>query len=316
MRSGLLAVITLIMLFSTCLVRADSAVDHQTFLQQKLVTFGLAGTPWENESAFDEERSRAWMDALHHAYEKILELPLMEGKLVRHVLQTNPALKQRLGMILLSAEKSFYQPDATGLLRCRIEVPLFGKLSLRSALYLAALRPQSQQPVSFLASWTARPKEEKLPVPECRKLVVDVRQFYFEPSLFPRFFDSNGTLLFQESMIPQPERFSRPAVKFAFDTVTARESMEEGEYFYVSASVHELAARDVTIADVDAKVATAFCEQMIKHPNRELEIVIVYDPAKKPVSGKLSAPKPEKSQKKDRDSKEEPGANKANGGLR
>ncbi len=290
-------IITLLFVFSACLVRAEPVIDYKSFVEQKLTVVGLAGTPWEAETSFDEERSRAWMDAMHHAYESILALPLMEGKLVRQVLQTNPALKDRLGLILLSAEKSFYQADNTGLIRCRLEVPFSGKLSLRSALYLAAMRPQSQQPVSFLASWSAGISKEKLPVPQCKRLVVDVRNYYFEPSIFPRLFDTNGALLFQEAMIPQPERFSRPAVKFAVDVVEARGGLEEGAYEYVPAHINELSRSDITVPDADAGTVAAFCLQMINHPDRELDVVIVFDPDKKEISGKMPAVKPEKKEK-------------------
>lgn len=310
MRPAFKALITVVLVFSACLVRAESVIDHKAFLHQKLEVIGLAGTPWETEFSFDEERSRAWMDAMHHAYESILNLPLMEGKLVRQVLQTNPALKERLGMILLSAEKSFYQADTTGLVRCRLEVPFAGKLSLRSALYLAALRPQSQQPVSFLASWSAVIKDETLPVPDCKRLVIDVRNCYFEPSVFPRLFDSRGALLFQEAMIPQPERFSRPAIKFAVDVVAARGGLEEGTYEYIGAHTNELASRDVTVEDADAAKAAAFCQQMISRPDRELDIVIVFDPEKKKISGKMPVGKPDKKEKEGKPTANIPGGGK------
>lgn len=313
MRSGI--ILTLIFVFSACLVRADSPIDHNAFQQQKLEAIGLAGTPWEEAAPLDEERSRAWMDALHHAYEGVLNLPLMEGKLVRHVLQTNSALKDRLGMVLLSAPKTFFQTDNTGLIRCRVEVPLSGKLSLRSALYLAALRPQSQQPVSFLASWSAGLPEVRLPVPDCRKLVVDVRKHYFEPSIFPRIFDSSGALLFQEAQIPQPQRFSRPAIKFATDVVKAREGLAEGEYRYVNAAVHELAFRDITVYDADLDVVSAFCNQLIAHPDRELDIVIVYDPHRQRSGGKLTAVK-KKDKTETKDKPEKPGTNIPAGGKK
>lgn len=297
MRSALKAILTISLIFSACHVWAEPVISHKAFLSQKLEIDGLAGTPWEDGSSFDEERSRAWMDAMHHAYESILNLPLMEGKLVRHVMQTNPALKERLGMILLSAEKSFYQPDITGLIRCRLEIPLSGKLSLRSALYLAALRPQSQQPASFLASWSAGIKNREEPVPVCKRLVVDLRECYFVPSIFPRFFDSDGALLFQEAMVPQPYRFSRPAVKFATDIIAARGSFSEGEYTYVSAFVNELSTSDATITGADSALAASFFRQMIENPDRELDVVIVFDPLKTGVAGKMQATEPERNEK-------------------
>ncbi|MDN5280062.1 MAG: hypothetical protein PWR01_4027 [Clostridiales bacterium] len=294
MRTGLKAITILLFIFSACLVRAEPVIDAATFIDQKVRVTGLAGTPWEANFSFDEERSRAWMDALHHAYENILNLPLMEGKLVRHVLQTNPALKERLGIIILSAPKKFYQPDNTGLARCVVEVPLSGKLSLRSALYLAALRPRSQQPLSFLASWSAPINEENLPVPEFKRLIIDVRDYYYEPSIFPRIFADNGALIFQEAMIPQPERFSRPAIRFSTDIVKAHEGLSEEEFMISLASINELACRDVTVANSDVAVVSGFCNQMVKNPDKELEIIIVYDSEKKLQTGKMDKTKPEK----------------------
>jgi len=282
------AILIFVLLFSACELWAENFVEPSVFLQQKLEVFGLAGTPWESESSWDEERSRAWMDALHHAYEKILELPLMEGKQVAHVLQANTALKERLGLVLMTAPKTFFQPDITGMVRCRIDVPFTGKMSLRSALYLAALRPQSMQPVSFLASWTAGVKvDESVPAPEFRRVIIDLRSFGFEPSLFPRFFDASGMLIFQEAMIPERERFSRPAVRFMTDITAARAGLDEEDTFTVAAHVDELYRRDVTVEQADASVFAGFCHDMIKTPLRQREIVIVFDPARPHKKGRL-----------------------------
>lgn len=139
---------------------ASSAVD---FDRQLVSVWGLAGMPWETETSYEEEKARAWMHALHQGYEAMLDIPLMEGLVVRQALQMNPALKERLGMVLLSAPKTFFEPDLTGLLRCRLEVPFSGPVSLRSALYLAALRPQPMEPHSLLASW-AVPATSPIPV--------------------------------------------------------------------------------------------------------------------------------------------------------
>lgn len=290
----------IVCMFSACTLRAENFVDPQVFVQQKLEVFGLAGTPWESETSFDEERSRAWMDALHHAYERILDLPLMEGKLVRHVLQTNAALKERLGLVLLSSPKFFFQPDVSGLSRCRIDVPLTGKMSLRSALYLAALRPQPMEPTSFLASWTAGVKvDPAAKVPAIKRVVIDVRRFDFEPSLFPRFFDVSGMLIFQEAMIPQAERFSRPAVRFATDITVARAGLKEEETVTVAAGISELYRRDLAIAHADAELFALLCHDMIENPLRQREIVIVFDPARARKVGKLgrSEKKAEESEK-------------------
>ncbi len=282
------AILIIVCMFSACNLRAENFVAPGVFLQQKLEVFGLAGTPWESESSYDEERSRAWMDALHHAYEKILELPLMEGKQVSHVMQANAALKERLGLVLLSAPKTFFQPDVSGMVRCRVDVPLTGKLSLRSALYLAALRPQPMQPTSFLASWTAGVKiDEKATPPAFSRVIIDARRFYFEPSLFPRFFDASGMLIFQEAMIPQSARFSRPAVRFMTDITAARAGLPEEDTFTAAAHISELYCRDITVEQTDTEIFAAFCHDMIKTPLRQREIVIVYDPERLHKTGRL-----------------------------
>jgi hypothetical protein len=296
MKSGLKFIFTICFVLSACMVQADSSL-LQVFLQNKVQVYGLAGTPWETELAFDEERARAYMDALHHAYEDILNLPLMEGKLVRQVMQINPVLKERLGMTILSAPRTFYQTDATGLLRCQIEVPLAGKLSLRSALYLAALRPQSHQPLSFMASWSAALDDQSLPVPEFKRIVIDVRDFYYEPSLFPRLFDQSGRLVFQEAMIPKPQRFSRPAIKFSDDIVAARAELKDGEVLTVAAQIDELSARDITIKETDAEVVAGFCRQLVLNPEKETDIVIVFDSEKKIPAGRMEKTKAEKKEK-------------------
>lgn len=273
-----LAIICFFM-FSACSIWAETFIEPEVFIGQKIEVFGLAGIPWETEYSHDEERARAWMDALHHAYEKVLSLPLMEGKLVRHVMQTNSALKERLGLILMSAPKYFQQPDTSGLIRCRIDLPLSGKLSVRSALYLAALRPQPQQPLSFLASWSAGLKiDEKAPAPAFKRVIIDARSFVFEPSLFPRFFDTAGMLIFQESMVPSNERFSRPAVRFESDIKQARAELKEEEVMTIAAHISALAVRDICIEHADVDVFARFCRELIRNPLQKREIVVVFNP--------------------------------------
>ncbi len=278
----------IICLFSACSLRADTFIKPEVFINQKLDVFGLAGIPWETEYSHDEERSRAWMDALHHAYEQVLDLPLMEGKLVRHVMQTNAALKERLGLVLMSAPKFFQQADASGLIRCRLELPLTGKLSVRSALYLAAMRPQPAQPTSFLASWSVGLKiDEKAPAPDFKRVIIDARNSVFEPSLFPRFFDTTGMLIFQESMVPSGERFSRPAVRFESDIRMARAGLEEVETMTVAAQISALAVRDISIEHVDTDVFARFCRELVRNPLQEREIVIVFNPQAARPHGRL-----------------------------
>lgn len=288
MKRGLRTLLLLLCIFSACSLRAEIFTEPEIFIDHKLEIFGLAGVPWESEISLDEERARAWMDALHHAYDKVLSLPLMEGKLVRHVLQTNAALKERLGPVLLKAPKTFFQPDASGLIRCRIDVPISGKTSLRSALYLAAMRPQPQLPGSFSPNWSSGIKiDDKAPAPPFKRLVLDVRPFNFEPSLFPRFFDADGMLLFQESMIPSPQRFSRPVVKFFDDISKAREGLPEDEVYTIAAKVNVLALRDVTVEAADVDIFARFGRELLRSPLQERELAIVFDPLKLRKAGKL-----------------------------
>jgi hypothetical protein len=279
-RLQLLTILSII--FSACLVRAEPVIDPEVFINQTVQVYGLSGMPWEKDTSIDEERSRAWMDSLHHAYDQILDLPLMEGKLVRHVFQTNAALKDRLGMVLLSAPKTFYEVDASGLLRCRLDVPFNGKLSIRSALYLAALRPEPMKPSTFLASWTSGLKiKEDEDAPDLDRIVVDLRNCNFQPSLFPRFFDEKGFLLFQEAMIPSPSRFSRPAVRFVQDIRKAYEGVDEEKLIVVDAKVPELALRDISVAQAEAEIFARFCQEISNNPDSSKEIIVVFKPFEK-----------------------------------
>ncbi|RCK78970.1 MAG: hypothetical protein OZSIB_0521 [Candidatus Ozemobacter sibiricus] len=260
------------------LLPAPPPVD---FDRQIVTVWGLAGQPWSTEAvSFEDERARAWMHALHQAYEALLEIPLMEGITVRQALQMNAGLKERLGMVLLSARRTFYEPDQTGLVRCRLEVPFSGPVSLRSALYLAALRPQPQEPLALLASWsvlaTATPLPDLASGPAVTRLVLDLRRTGFEPSLFPRFFSEHGHLLFQEAQIPGPERFSRPAIRFTQDIAVATAGKPAGEIAYLDARVAPLAHRDVTIAAAEESLFLAFCRRLAAEPLGGHEILIVH----------------------------------------
>ncbi len=265
-------------LFQAQILLAEKTANHKVFLDQKLEVFGLGGTPWE-EGSYESERGRAWMDAMHHAYEQILSLTIMDGKEVKHVLHTNKALKERLGMILMSAPKTFYQKDVSGLVRCKLEIPISGKLSLRSAFYLAALRPQPMQPTGFLASWSSNISVDETQEPSpYKRIVIDARKFDFIPALFPRFFDEQGNLLFQEAMIPQAERFSRPVVLFATNMITARANLEEKKVFTLSSTMHELHKSDIIVKNADLNEFKQFCNDIIRTPLKQREIMIVYNP--------------------------------------
>lgn len=285
-------------LFQTQILLAENTGNHKVFLDQKLEVFGLGGTPWE-EGSYEAERGRAWMDAMHHAYEQILSLTIMDGKEVKHILHTNKALKERLGMVLMAAPKTFYQKDVSGLVRCKLEIPISGKLSLRSAFYLAALRPQPMQPTGFLASWSAPINVDETQDPSpYKRIVIDARKFDFIPALFPRFFDEHGALLFQEAMIPQAERFSRPVVMFCTNMIDARADLEEKEVFTLSSTMHELHKSDIIVKNEDLKEFKHFCNDIIRTPKKQREIMIVYNPDKKIKMGVMK--KTEVSEKSDK----------------
>ena len=285
-------------LFQTQILLAENLANHKVFLDQKLEVFGLGGTPWE-EGSYEAERGRAWMDAMHHAYEQILSLTIMDGKEVRHILHTNKALKERLGMVLMAAPKTFYQKDVSGLVRCKLEIPISGKLSLRSAFYLAALRPQPMQPTGFLASWSAKIDVDETQEPSpYKRIVIDARKYDFIPALFPRFFDEHGALLFQEAMIPQAERFSRPVVMFCTNMIDARANLEEKEVFTLSSTMHELHKSDIIVKNEDLNEFKHFCNDIIRTPKKQREIMIVYNPDKKIKMGAMK--KTEVSEKSDK----------------
>lgn len=279
--------IILICLFNAQILLANNYSNQKIFLEQKLEVFGLGGTPWE-EGSYEAERGRAWMDAMHHAYEQILSLTVMDGKEVRHILHTNVALKERLGMLLMSAKKTFYQKDISGLVRCKLEIPISGKMSLRSAFYLAALRPQPMQPTGFLASWSKKVDiDENLEPSPFKRIVIDARKYDFIPALFPRFFDEHGALLFQEAMIPEKERFSRPVVMFCKDMITARADLKEKEVFTLSCTMHELHKSDIIVKNEDLTEFKQFYNDIIRFPSKQREIMVVYDPNKKITMGSM-----------------------------
>jgi len=280
MRNISIAVFLAFLLVSGNLFSAPASVTVD-FVQQKITVWGIAGCPWEAEISPEEERSRAWMDALHHGYEEILEVPIMEGISVGSAIHSNPALKERLGQVLLAAPKTFYQTDESGLMRCRLEIPFCGPMSLRSAFYLAALRPGYIDPAGFGASGTfmASETQHSLDVashPGYLRIVIDLRKSPFEPSLFPRFFSEDGFFLFQEAKVPGPKRFSRPLVRFSKDIRAAEEGLKPEEVMYAAGYSSPLFRRDVKIAAPDADIFFRFCRQLAENPEKRGEILIIY----------------------------------------
>lgn len=261
--------------------RAQIGSTTVDFQRQVVTAWGLAGAPWEKAPSLEEERSRAWMDAMHHAYEAVLALPLMEGATVRGSLVQNPMLRERLGQLLLALPKTFYEPDVTGVIRCRIEVPFAGRDSLRTALYLAALRPSRIEPKSLTGSEAValktavdEPREATGTSP--LRLVLDLRRSVFMPSLFPRFFSEDGRLLFQEAMIPAAARFSRPVVRFTTAVEDAATGVGNDRVRYVEAQVTPLGRYDVQVRKADEEMFRRFCRGLVEEPLHEREILIVF----------------------------------------
>lgn len=290
---------TIILLFFLLILEAGVCASEPStsslFIDRQVEGIGLGGTPWESKISIDEERSRAWMSALHNAYNSILSVPLMEGKTVRQVLISNPNMRERLGVILLLAPKFFYQSDATGLVRCKVEVPLDGKQSIKSALYLESLRPLPLEPYNILASWThndnANESYQKTPF---KRIAIDLRGFNYEPSLFPRFFDEKGVLIYQETMTIKGERLSRPTIKFTSEIKDVYKDLEETEVALISAKINPLSKRDIQIIPPDTQIFERFCKEIINEPASQNEILIVFNPLQKDFSGKLEKEKEKK----------------------
>lgn len=280
---------------------SDPVVD---FSRQRVRVWGLGGQPWEFRPSLEEERARAWMSAVHRGYEEILHIPLMEGYLVRHAIQMNPALKERLGLILLSTQPIFHEADATGLVRCQLDVPFSGATSLRSALYLAALRPEPMEPESFLASWAVSPLLEASALDDAKsempyeRVALDLRRFPFLPSLFPRFFSEQGRLLFQEAMLPQPVRFSRPMVTYVESAAALWEGVPPEKILTVRAVVPAGKRCDVRIAQPEVENFLRFCRHLVRSPNDAGDIRILYTPRPELLGRMPAAESDKKSDKK------------------
>lgn len=299
-KPALKLITVLVCLLAANIAFAESFDMPQAFLLEKVEAYGLGGIPWEEAHSADEERARAYMDALHHAYENVLSLQLMQGVLVKNSMQTNKALRERLGRVLLTAPKTFYQPDASGLLRCKITLPLYGKNSVKTALYLAALKPAPQEPLAFLASWsTLVGIANDAKAPDFKRVIIDMRRQDFVPSLFPRFFSETGMLIYQESMTAEPYRFTRPAILFSESITEAREGFEEGETLTLAAHLNPLSSCDITVEEADFNVFARFCKELAQKPIKERDIVIIFNPGRASKTGSM----PQSTTEKDSEQK-------------
>jgi len=260
-------------------VAAEAAVASTSvdFGRQALTVWGLGGLPWEDEGfTYEEERNRAWMDALHHAYDELLELPFMEGLEVRQVLHQYPSLRGKLRQTLLAAPKTFFEADLSRLIRCKVSVPFTGPSGLRAALFLAALGPRGIEPRSFFPMNATPTKELLATGTTVTRAIIDLRETAFEPSLFPRFFDDEGKLLFQEARIPGPERFSRPVVRFTEEIAEVEKDRREDEIAYAAARLHPLATRDIVIRSPDDEWFRRLCRRLEADPRWAGEILVVH----------------------------------------
>ncbi|MBF0498739.1 MAG: hypothetical protein HQM09_01290 [Candidatus Riflebacteria bacterium] len=269
---------------------ASSAVD---FERQVVSVWGIGGQPWEESSSYEEERARAWMDALHHAYEETLGIPLSEGLDVRNALHQYPTLRPHMSRILLAAPRTFFEEDESKLIRCRVELPFTGPAGLRSALFLAALHPHGSEPRVFVGTDSAIATESRLIDPAdtlgvtvshtitgsaspVLRVVIDLRETFFEPSLFPRFFDDEGRLIYQEGRISSSERFSRPVVRFSQDIADAVKGLKDDQLLYASGRTPLLSRRDVVIRTPDDDFIRRFCRRLDTEPFWKGEILIIH----------------------------------------
>ncbi|MBF0546024.1 MAG: hypothetical protein HQM08_16390 [Candidatus Riflebacteria bacterium] len=288
-------------------VSADVTPNKIDFINQKLTIWGYGGSPWEEVSSLEEERARAWTDALHHAYDEILSLQFMDGLAIRQLLYRYPSLKDSLRRTLLGATKTIFEKDLSGLIRCRVEIPFSGKNGIRASLFLAALFPAKIEPKAFIVPISTETREINAAsgTPYSR-IVLDVRDFNFQPSLFPRFFDVNGNLIFQEGVIPGPERFSRPVVLFSQKIASASQGLSEKEIFYASCKIVSNHMCDLTILPPDEIPFRQFTKTVEAKPLEKLEILIIYS-EKNETYGSL----PKTKEKEQEGKKRTPGSKEA-----
>lgn len=280
------------------IVQGDQVATPPIDFNRQLVTaWGLAGQPWESATSYEEEKSRAWMDSLHHAYEMLLSTAFMEGLEIRQVLRQYPTLRSGLGRVLLTATPRFFEEDVSKLIRCRVEIPFTGPNGLRSALFLAAMRPVALEPRAFIAtdpveaSLTARlnlgpvsargllatgSEADMTPVGPVVRIVIDLRATFFQPSLFPRFYDEEGHFLFQEGRIPGPERFSRPVVRFSEEIADAEAGLKSEQLTYLAGRLPLTAVRDVVLRHPDQEFFRRFCHRLELDPLWKGEILIIH----------------------------------------
>lgn len=297
-RSSLALLLCLLSWLAPAVLSAgETATPPIDFNRQLVTAWGLAGQPWETGTSYEEEKSRAWMDALHHAYESLLSTPFMEGLEIRQILRQYPTLRSGLGRVLLTATPRFFEEDVSKLIRCRVEIPFVGPDGLRSALFLAALRPIALEPRVFIASdpaeasLTARlllgPASSRgllasasdadiTPIGPVVRLVIDLRATFFQPSLFPRFYDEEGHFLFQEGRIPAPERFSRPVVRFTEEIAEAESGLTGEQVAYIAGRLPLTAVRDVVLRHPDQEFFRRFCRRLELDPLWKGEILIIH----------------------------------------
>ncbi len=273
MKQKLILLSLIISLFSVLPARAEKFSISETFITESIQVEGVAGRPWELvASPLQEEQERAWMDASHHAYEALLKLPFGDGKKVSDCLFVNPSLKKRLGMLLKAAEKDFYTEELSGLVKCKLRVELSGPVSLRSALYLDALKLGAAK-ASDIFFRKDRETGEKIKKSPYSQLVIDMRKTSFEPSLFPKFLNEKGFLLFQEAMIVSPARFSRPAVVYR----TEMPDFTSGNVFFAETSFDSKHPHDIIVKYQDLNEFVLFAGDLEENLLSDKTIVVLID---------------------------------------
>jgi len=226
-------------------------------------------------------------------------MPLMANLTVGDAIRLNPALTPRLRRILLAAPRAFYSDDAVGLVRCRLRVPMAGAMSLRSALYLAALTPDRLEPASLLpspASQTAdlaiAPKNPSY----FKRVVLDARHLGFMPSLFPRFYSETGKMLFQEGAVFHRQRFTHPAVRYITDIRQATAGLPKDRVLFIRARAVLNSAMDLGVPHSEIEPFLSVVRHLAVNPLDPREIVIVMPAAPAaPMAGVLRKPAADKT---------------------
>lgn len=279
------------------------------FERQSIIAVGIAGQPWEEENyvSSEKEKIRAHYDALHHAYEAILNIPIMEGKYGKHILFQTPVLKEKIKNLLFSLQPTFIG-NKNKLIKCKLEIPFYGINSLFAAFYLASLYPtskfQSNQNIPSSKIWPLvlsptnslkvnaeleqKQQSNKIKtknavvnnkIHDIKRIIIDLRNTPFQPSLFPCFYTEKGQLIFQESLLYNKSsraKFSRPIIKFYKSILKATENYKENELEFINAKTTDMSTMNITILSSSEVFFVDYVSYIMHKPESDKDIAIVY----------------------------------------